>query len=190
MSDLPILPETWFDPRLELRDSPIHGRGLFATALIRTGETVMIWGGTLYTAQQLQDIRDGKLQVAEFSYSFIEEGILLAGPVDGLDYFINHACDPNIWMEGRVHVVARRDIQPGEELRGDYAVWECETGYLLEPCNCGSAQCRGRITGNDWMLPELQARYAGHFLTFIAQRIARQTSTDPASKWFEMVQRG
>jgi hypothetical protein len=114
--------------------------------------------------------------VAEFSYSFIEEGILLAAPPDGLDYFVNHSCDPNVWMEGSVTVVAGRDIHPGEEIRGDYAVWECEAGYVLEPCNCGSPQCRQRITGNDWMIPELQERYKGHFLTFIAQRIARHSS--------------
>jgi hypothetical protein len=177
MNEQSVLPETWFDARLDLKDSPTHGRGLFANDLIRAGETVMIWGGTLYTAQELQDIRDGKLQVAEFSYSFIEEGILLAAPPDGLDYFINHSCDPNVWMEGRVTVVARRDIQAGEEIRGDYAVWECEQGYVLEPCNCASPQCRKRITGNDWILPELQERYRGHFLTFIAQRIARLGST-------------
>ena len=173
MNEQSVLPETWFDPRLVLRESPTHGHGLFAAEPIGAGETVMIWGGTLYTAQELQDIRAGKLQVAEFSYSFIEEGILLAAPPDGLDYFINHSCDPNVWMEGRVTVTARRDIQRDEEIRGDYAVWECEAGYLLEPCNCGTPLCRQRITGNDWMLPEVQARYKGHFLTFIEQRIAR-----------------
>jgi uncharacterized protein len=176
MSEQPLLSETWYDPRIIKRESKTDGHGLYATDLIRAGETVMIWGGTVYTAQELQDIRDGRIKVEEFSYSFIEEGILLAAPPDGLDYFVNHSCDPNVWMEGRVTVVARRDIKPDEEIRGDYAVWECEPHYLLEPCNCGSALCRQRITGNDWMLPELQERYQGHFLTFIAQRIARQTS--------------
>ena len=37
-------PTTWYDPRLERRVSPTHGHGLFATAPIRTGETVMNWG--------------------------------------------------------------------------------------------------------------------------------------------------
>lgn len=60
-----------------------------------------------------------------------------------------------------------------EEIRGDYAIWECEKEYSLEPCSCGSQACRGKVTGNDWMIPELQERYKGHFLPFIFRRIAQ-----------------
>lgn len=73
-------------------------------------------------------------------------------------------------------MVARRDIQPGEELRGDYAVWESEPEYVLVPCACGTALCRGTITGNDWQRPELQERYQGHFLPFLNRRIAGKRS--------------
>lgn len=46
-------PETpWFDPRLELRDSPVHGRGVFATAPIRAGEVLQVVGGTVVTTSQ------------------------------------------------------------------------------------------------------------------------------------------
>jgi uncharacterized protein len=165
------LPSTWFHPQLEVRDSPIHGKGLFAKTLIRKGETIMIWGGELYTRQQLADIRAGKLKVAEFSYSFIEEDVLMAAPDDGMDYFVNHSCDPAVWMVDNVTVVARRDIQAGEEITGDYSVWEADKDYLLETCSCGSPLCRGRISGNDWMRPELQERYEGHFLPYISRRI-------------------
>jgi uncharacterized protein len=166
-----FLSATWYDPRLALGESATHGKGLFAADLIRAGETIMIWGGTLYTRQDLEDIRAGKIKVEEFSYSFVDEDLLLAAPDDGLDYFINHSCDPNIWIVDEVTVVARRDIQAGEEIRGDYAVWEAEPGYVLELCQCGSDLCRQRITGNDWMLPALQERYKGHFLPYISRRI-------------------
>lgn len=171
MSEHQYLASTWFDPRLALRPSPIQGKGLFATEQIRAGEVVMIWGGTLYSRQDLIDIRAGKMKVAPFSYSFIDEDILIAAPEDGLDYFVNHSCDPNVWMRDNVTVVARRDIQVGQEMTGDYAVWEAEPNYVLEPCTCGSAECRQRVTGNDWQLPAVQARYAGHFLPYIARRI-------------------
>lgn len=158
------LPATWFDPRLTLRASPIHGKGLFATDLIRAGETVMIWGGDLYTEE---DLRNGRVKSGNWSYSIIDEGLYLFAPEDGLDYFVNHSCDPNLWMGDEVTVIARRDIQPDQEIRGDYAVWESEPEYVLQPCRCGSSLCRTTITGNDWMRPELQARYRGHFLPFI-----------------------
>ena len=171
MQDSKYLPSTWYDPRLSLRLSPTHGQGLFASQPIREGEIVMIWGGTLYTRQDLQDIRAGKIKVAEFSYSFIDEDILMAAPPDGLDYFVNHSCDPNVWMRDDVTVVARRDIATDEEIRGDYAVWEAEPSYVLEPCLCGSPLCRHTVSGNDWMRPELQERYKGHFLPYITRRI-------------------
>lgn len=171
MQNRSYLPTTWYDPRLSLRPSPTHGQGLFASQLIREGEVVMIWGGTLYTRQDLEAIRAGKMKVAEFSYSFIEENSLIAAPPDGLDYYVNHACDPNVWMRDDVTVVARRDIAVDEEIRGDYAIWEAESNYVLEPCSCGTALCRQRITGNDWMRADLQERYRGHFLPYITRRI-------------------
>ncbi|MEO5951062.1 MAG: SET domain-containing protein-lysine N-methyltransferase, partial [Chloroflexia bacterium] len=132
------------------------------------GETVMIWGGTIYTDE---DLKLGRIK-GPISYSYVEEDVVMAAPEDGRDYYINHSCDPNIWMTDNVTVTACRDIAPGEEIRGDYAVWEGEPEYTLGPCNCGSPLCRTTITGNDWMLSELQERYKGHFLPFIKQRIA------------------
>ena len=162
------MPSSWFDPRITVRASATHGQGIFATDMIRAGEVVVIWGGDVYTEEELPSL---KLEGA-WSYSIIDEGVYLFAPADAQDYFINHACDPNIWMADEVTLIARRDIQPNEELRGDYALWEMEPDYRLEPCTCGSALCRTRITGNDWMQPELQTRYENHFLPFLNRRIS------------------
>ena len=98
------LPKTWYDPRLEVRPSPIQGRGLFATAPFAAGETVMIWGGDLYTEEELRTARLG----AGWSYSMIDEGIYLFAPADDMDYFINHSCDPNLWLGDGLRLTARR----------------------------------------------------------------------------------
>jgi uncharacterized protein len=155
------------------RPSPINGEGQFATELIRAGEVVLIWGGDLYTTTDFFSRND----LGPLSISFIEEDRIMAAPPDGRDYYINHSCDPNIWMDGNVTVIARRDIRPGEEITGDYALWEGEPGYRLSQCECGSPLCRSTITGNDWMLRDLQERYAGHFLPFINQRIVELKRT-------------
>ena len=170
------LPETWFDPRLTIGASLIHGKGLFATQAIQEGETVMIQGGTLYTRLDLEDIRSGKIKVDEFSYSFIDDDLLIAAPDDGLDYFVNHLCDPNIWIQDNVTVVARRDIAVNEELCGDYCVWESDPTHLIENCLCASPMCRRQVTGNDWTRTELQSLYQGHFLPYISRKIARVDS--------------
>ena len=170
MSRPPYPPSTWFDARLALDASPIHGTGLLATAPIpRAGEVVMISGGAVYTRA---DLAAGRVP-GDASYSFIEEDLLLAAPGDAMDYFVNHSCDPNVWMADEVTMVARRAIGLGEEITGDYAVWEATPAYIIDPCRCGSAACRARFTGDDWRRLELQERYRDHFLPYISRRIAR-----------------
>ena len=161
--------ETWFDVRLASGPWPIHGTGLFATAPIGEGEVVMIWGGTPWTRAQL---RAG--EVPPCSFSFIDDDLLLAGPADGLDYFVNHSCDPSVWMADAVTVVARRALGVGHEITGDYALWEAEDDYLVESCTCGADVCRGVVRGTDWQRPDLQQRYAGHFLPYIERRFRQR----------------
>lgn len=57
----------------------------------------------------------------------------------------NHSCDPNTDFDG-LNVVATKDIQKGDELTLDYALFLDET---MEPfnCSCGSPNCRRIITG-------------------------------------------
>lgn len=160
-------PETTYDPRLRLDTSPTHGQGLYATAPIKAGEVIMVWGGDVYT---LDDLQAGRVPRG-ISYSFIDDDILLAAPADGLDYFINHSCDSNLWMQDEVTVIARRDIQAGEEITLDYALVEAEPEYRLDGCACGSPLCRQTITGNDWQRPDLQQRYRGHFMPYLNRRI-------------------
>jgi len=158
---------TWFDPRLELRTSPIQGQGLFVTGDVAPDEVLMVWGGTVYSVAQL---RAGEVP-GGISYSIVDDDVLLAGPEDDLDYYLNHSCDPNVWLADGLRIVARRPIRAGEEITGDYALWESEPEYVLAPCRCGAALCRGRITGQDWTNVELRRRYAGHFLPFLQRRM-------------------
>jgi hypothetical protein len=77
-------------------------------------------------------------------------------------------------MTDEVTLVARRDIAQDEELTADYAMWEADENHVMRwACVCGSPRCRGRVTGQDWRLPELPQRYRGHFSPLINQRIAR-----------------
>jgi hypothetical protein len=75
-------------------------------------------------------------------------------------------------MSSSITLVTLRDIWPGEELCFDYAMSD-STPYCEFTCGCGAPSCRGEITGNDWMLPELQARYDGYFSPYLQRRIDR-----------------
>jgi hypothetical protein len=74
-------------------------------------------------------------------------------------------------MEDEVTLIAMRDIIPGEELAIDYAMY-LPSGWVAPwPCHCGTAQCREKVTGDDWLRPELQECYRGHFSPFIERKI-------------------
>jgi hypothetical protein len=62
---------------------------------------------------------------------------------------LEHSCDPNVFIDmSELWLWALRDIQPGERLTMDYTATEDK---LLRQfaCDCGSAHCRGWITGYD-----------------------------------------
>jgi SET domain-containing protein len=155
----------WFDRRIVMRRSPIHGTGVFATHPIRAGER-LIWvsGGVVYTSE---DWRTGRVQLdpEQYNEGQIGEDLFIATP-KSLYYYVNHSCDPNMLND-----TAWRDIQAGEEITTDYAYCEASPSYRLEPCACGSRLCRGRVTGDDWKLPELQRRYRGYFTPHIERMI-------------------
>ncbi|MBV9790828.1 MAG: SET domain-containing protein-lysine N-methyltransferase [Chloroflexi bacterium] len=159
--------QSWFDPRLEKRSSPIHGTGIFATQFIRAGERIAIPGGIVVTSQ---DKAAGNVKLdptKAYNEAQLDDNVFLLMPIDeDLYYFFNHSCDPNFWGE-----TTRRDIAPGEEITTDYALEIADDDYCLAPCRCGSPLCRQHVTGNDWQRPELQARYDGKFAFFIQRRI-------------------
>jgi SET domain-containing protein len=149
--------------------SGIEGRGLFATAPIDAGEVVAIKGGHIVPGARLDELPE-RLQNTEIQ---IAEGFHLVAlneeEYEPVMLFLNHSCEPNVGFAGNVVLVAMRDVAAGEELTTDYALFDTSSGEMA--CRCGQPSCRGRITGSDWKLPELQARYAGYFSPYLQRRI-------------------
>jgi hypothetical protein len=92
--------------------------------------------------------------------------LLIVALDDGLDYLVNHLCDPNAWMADEVTVIARRAIAANEEIVGGYAVWDSNPAHVIDPCRCETDRCRGRFDGDDWRQPDLQEHFRGHFLPY------------------------
>ena len=83
---------------------------------------------------------------------------------------INHSCDPNAWIEG-LDLVARRPIEAGEEISVEYATFVAGAGESFD-CRCGASDCRGKVTPEDWRLPEIRRRYEEHCSAYIAGKWA------------------
>jgi hypothetical protein len=158
------------------------GHGSIATQAIRAGETIAAFGGRCVTRDELELLSPSQRQRS----IQIDDTLFLAGapepePAD----FINHSCDPNCGMGGSVLVVALRDIAVGDQLTYDFAMSDgCD--YDEFDCECGTSQCRGRVTGHDWMMPELQLRYRGHFSPYLSRRIAALVSIGAERRVFAL----
>jgi SET domain-containing protein len=64
----------------------------------------------------------------------------------GTPMFMNHCCEPNCETEeeeGRIFVVAVRDIAAGEELVYEYNLWDSDEE--AQDCYCGTKRCRGTM---------------------------------------------
>jgi SET domain-containing protein len=165
-----MVPFSYLSPKTEVRESPIHGHGLFAIAPIAKDEIVAIKGGHIISREQLLEITP-KLGPVEIQ---IGDDLFIA-PVteeerEASMLYSNHSCDPNLGMRGEITFVAMRDIRAGEELTHDWAMTD-DDDYSLK-CNCGVPDCRKILTGKDWQRPDLQRRYAGYFSAYLACKIA------------------
>lgn len=157
----------WLDPRVVARRSPIEGLGLFATARIATGEAVGILGGRVIDDVELRRVAQLR---STYSSAAIADGLNLLLGDDEVMARGNHSCDSNLWMRDEFTLEARRDIAAGEEVAVDYALQTSLADWEMA-CNCGSPRCRRVVRGDDWMRPELQERYRGHFSPFLNRRI-------------------
>jgi SET domain-containing protein len=156
-------------PKTEVRESPIHGRGLFAKQTIAAGEIVAVKGGYIFTRKEWttleRQLGSSEVQISE------ELFIAPAGEEqrEGCMLYTNHSCDPNIAIQGQIVFVAMKDIAPDEELTHDWATTD-DLDYVMQ-CNCRRPNCRRIVTGKDWMKKELQEKYKGWFCWFIQRKI-------------------
>jgi len=166
-------PLSYRSPKTDVRESKIHGRGLFATADIGKDEIVAIKGGHIIDRATLQREITPRLGPVAIQ---IDDDLFIA-PVNEDEremsmLYSNHSCDANLGMRGEITFVAMRDIRAGEELTHDWATTD-DDDYSVE-CKCGAPNCRKILTGKDWQRPELQKRYAGYFSAHLARKIALQ----------------
>src|SRR5579859_3612095 len=130
---------------LELRNSPIHGKGLFATEDIPAGQRLIEYTGELIDRKEAtrRDNADpnGITYIVE-----IDDEHFIDGAFGGNDFrYVNHSCDPNCTLVRhslRVFLTSKRPIKAGEELTFDYAF---DKNSPRQSCHCGSPNCRGTI---------------------------------------------
>ena len=160
----------------------IEGKGLVTTGFIARGEVV----SKLETGQRTYRIayilglsQEQQDAYMHYCYQCDEENVVCE---DGDEKYMNHSCDANTcWLDDET-IIASRDIQAGEELTYDYATTDVDIPFQMD-CECGSNNCRGTISNEDYLIPEWQARFGeflpGHVLRAIAR--SKQTTWESAN---------
>jgi hypothetical protein len=166
-----MLPLSYLSPKTEVRESKIHGRGLFAIADIAKDEIVAVKGGRIVDGKTLREKITPRLGPVEIQ---IDDDLFIAPVTDEERelsmLYSNHSCDANLGMRGEITFVAMRDIRAGEELTHDWAMTDNDN-YSVQ-CKCGAPNCRKTVTGKDWQRRELQERYAGYFSVYLVRKTA------------------
>ena len=135
--------------RIEVRESAVHGHGVYATHFIPKGTRIIE-----YTGQRVswEAAPDDENDPHTFNFG-LENGEVINPEVDGNNArWINHCCDPNceaIEEDNRIFVYSICDIEAGEELFYDYAMEIdepiTEQSKRKFACHCGAANCRGTM---------------------------------------------
>jgi len=128
--------------RLEIRQSRIHRRGVYALERIPPRRKVIEYTGERISRRETKRRGDGPV-----TYLFtLDNYWTLDGAFGGSGAeIINHSCDPNIYtmiFKGHILYMSKRLIRPGEELTVDYRFSDKVEPV---PCKCGSRNCRGTI---------------------------------------------
>jgi uncharacterized protein len=141
-------------PLIEVRNSPVHGRGVFAVAPIRKGARIVEYLGERISHEAADARYDDHDENDNHTFLFIvDKHTVIDAGVGGNDArYINHQCEGNcesVIQHRRVFIDATRDIAAGEELGYDYEIGREKDDPPnvdeIYACRCGSPQCRGTM---------------------------------------------
>src|SRR5690348_16711111 len=99
---------------VEVRESAIQGRGLYAKRVFNPGEIVLRWD--LAHTIPREELATLSEEERRYTHPLNEQQTLI---VQAPERFVNHSCDGNTEVREFCDVAVRR-IQVGEEITSDY----------------------------------------------------------------------
>ena len=145
------------DPKnLIIRKSGIHGSGCYTLGAIPEGAYIVEYTGTVLSKDEADDLYSDRADTYLFCLG--EGDFVIDG--DTAAAFVNHCCEPNCEtdeVEGKIWVIALRQIGAGEELTYDYNLYDGDDDDAA-PCHCGVKTCRGTMYGEEEMERRAKAK--------------------------------
>ena len=152
---------------IAVRDSQLHGRGVFAVRRIARGKRIIEYLGERISHGEADRRYQHRHALDNHTFLFIVDTrtVIDAGVEGNEARFINHACAPNcesVIEKGRVFIDAIRRIGPGEELTYDYQIPRDADDPpnidAIYACRCGGQDCRGSMLWPPRRTPRRRAR--------------------------------
>ncbi len=126
------------------------GRGLFALQDIKKDEFIFYFKGKVIKDRDSARKLKCNLQVGPN---------LWIDPAKGsFGRYINHSCNPNAGVKGKIKIIAVRDIKLGDEVTLDYSITDDDPRWKLN-CKCGSENCRHIIKSIQFLPKSLFNEY-------------------------------
>ncbi len=152
------------------RNQPIHGVCLVTNREIHEGELVWELDEPIYSWKEIESWPQARRR--DFDRYGFQCGVDQYSLPEGLSREMNHSCDPNTWWSGSTKLVARRQIEAGEEITYDYSTADIDHGIEME-CSCSSQRCRGTISSRDHLDPKWQSQYGSNLPPHVLAAIGR-----------------
>jgi hypothetical protein len=105
---------------------------------------------------------------------------------DGYGPLVNHSCEPNCGIRlnerGGYDFIAMRTIAVGDEVTWDYATRNYSITHFPSMCLCGTAACRGIVTGWKDLADERKAVYvsSGFVAAYLLELDAAEQAREEA----------
>ncbi len=141
-------------PWIKVRNSKIHGKGVFAAKRIPKGTRVIEYLGERITHGEADSRYADHDPNDNHTFLFVvnRRTVIDANRQGNDARFINHSCDGNCESaieDNRVFIDAVRTIEPGEELGYDYEIGRDKSDPPnvddIYACRCGTRKCRGSM---------------------------------------------
>lgn len=139
--------------KIEVRESKIEGKGVFALEPIRKGERIQYIRGPRFKRVIKGEDEAMSLMnsIGIGRYSWVD--------TEGTPFrYINHSCEPNAAIVTAKTVVAMKNIRKGEEITIDYSMTDADPFWQMT-CVCGTKTCRKRIASIQGVPPHVFKRH-------------------------------
>jgi len=120
-----------WEKNIAVKNSSIHGKGIFALTDIPEEELIMVIKGEVITGKECERREEEENNV----YIFWNGRYYIDTINTDKIKYINHNCDPNCYVDDRdketLNLISLREIKKGEELTIDYGYEE-----IYDACSC------------------------------------------------------